>query len=123
MPLKEPHKIRVDYKSNELKDKDSDYVEYNGLPLNGYVVYDYFKPEDNAAIDIEAEVEYRDGERMGWDREYYPNGCVKKETLSIYAIPLFTVLYNEQGVETSRLKNVSQSDCDDKIEKYNLLDK
>ncbi|MES2616767.1 MAG: hypothetical protein V4613_02755 [Bacteroidota bacterium] len=123
MPLKEPHKIRVDYNSNELEEIGADSMAYNGLPFNGYVVYDYFKPEDNAAIDVYTEVEYRDGERMGWDREYYTNGHVKLERLSFYATPLLSIYYNEQGIETSRFSNVSQEDYDDMIEKYNILDK
>ncbi|MES2616766.1 MAG: hypothetical protein V4613_02750 [Bacteroidota bacterium] len=123
MPLKEPHKIRVDYESKELDKIELDYVEYNGLPFNGYVVYDYFKPEDNAAIEIKNEIEYRDGERMGWDREYYTNGYVKAETLNLYETSLLMVKYNEQGIETLRHRLVSQSDYDDTIEKFNVLDK
>ncbi|MES2616768.1 MAG: hypothetical protein V4613_02760 [Bacteroidota bacterium] len=121
MPLKEPHKVRVYI--DELEEMGLDYLEYNGLPFNGYAVYDYFKPEDNAAIEVEGEIEYRDGFKKGWDIEYYPNGNIKIEMLRFFETPLLVIEYNELGIEIYRSRQVSLEDYDDMIEKYNILDK
>ncbi len=123
MKLKDPKKIRVDYKSDALKETDVDYLEYNGEPFNGYAVYDYFKPEDNADINVQSEGEYRDGFMMGWDREYYPNGNIKQESLNYFETTLLIIEYNDLGIETSRSIIVSQEFYDRILNTYNIIDK
>lgn len=125
MKLMDEKKLRVDAEDSKLEFKAwPEYYEYDGEPFNGYKTYG-FEPNENASpgVSISMEFEYRDGFRMGWVREYYPNGNVKDERLDLFETPMLDIEYNEQGIEVNRFMSVSQAFYDEMIAKYNILDK
>jgi len=97
--LKKPNKDRVDLDDLEFW-KDNKYFGddyyYNSEPFTGFAVNSYY---DNG--NVENEIEYIDGEPLGWEIEYYENGKINIETLNYGENSVYSVEYDEEGVKIS----------------------
>lgn len=93
--FKKPNKERVDLDNLEYW-RDNKYFgddyKYNGNPFTGFAVISSY---DNNVI--EHEVEYINGEPLGWEVEYFENGKIKEETLNYGENSVFSVEYDEEG--------------------------
>jgi len=73
-----PNKVRVDtedLQSVRIGTYIGEDMTYQGKPFTGFEIYGYYENEQ-----IAGEFEYVDGERMGWDIQYYDNGLVERES-------------------------------------------
>ncbi|PTX63779.1 hypothetical protein C8N46_101385 [Kordia periserrulae] len=90
-----PEKIRVDIENLEYW-KTGTYTgvdyKYNGKPFTGFAVLGYYNNGQ-----IEGEWEYHDGEKLGWEIDYYENGNIKEKTLTYGATSIVFYEYDEQG--------------------------
>jgi antitoxin component YwqK of YwqJK toxin-antitoxin module len=85
-----PEIIRVDnedLKFERVGTYIGDDMSYKGKPFTGFEIYGYHQNGN-----IAGELEYVDGERMGWAIQYYDNGNVERESLDYGAT---TVYFNE----------------------------
>ncbi|MFP5041814.1 hypothetical protein [Parasediminibacterium sp. JCM 36343] len=124
MSLKQPHKIRVPYNDLEIISHASGgggnlIMGYQDQLFTGYAIIDYF-PDTK---DIQFEDEYKNGEHIGWDNEYYPTGELKSECLTIgIHFSMDTTEYDINGNVTSHIRVVSDTTYSELVAKYNLLD-
>lgn len=93
--LKRPEKIRVSEENLEYW-KTGTYInvdyKYNGQPFTGFAVMGHY---DNGFI--EGEMEYHEGEQLGWEVYYYENGKIKEETLMYGATSIVFYEYDQEG--------------------------
>jgi len=93
--LKRPGIVRVFEENLEYKGTGKYIGEefwYRGEPFTGFVVFEYYS---NGFVKFEQE--YVDGQTMGWEVEYHPNGKIKLETLMYGATSVVFREFNEQG--------------------------
>lgn len=97
--LKRPEIIRIHFEKLECRGSGKYIGEeywHQGKPFTGFVVFDY---HDNGFVEFEQE--HVDGQTMGWEVEYYPNGKIKLETLMYGATSVVFREFDEQGNLTS----------------------
>lgn len=116
--LKQPQKLRVSV--DDLEDIRQSYggysyYHYNGKPFNGYLVLDYYSNGN-----IEFEEEYKEGEHLGWDNEYYETGIIKYRRLIIGETILETYKYDETGNQTYYGSSVTIDYLEEMKKKYKL---
>ncbi|MCB9225916.1 MAG: hypothetical protein R2836_01675 [Chitinophagales bacterium] len=116
--LKQPNKIRVTYDELEwihYSYGGYDFYHYKGKPFSGYAILDYH-PNGN----IMFEEEYKEGEHLGWDNEYYESGIIKYRRLIIGETTLETYEYDENGNELDHGLQVSKTYLEEMKKKFKL---
>ncbi|MEC3876492.1 hypothetical protein [Chryseobacterium salviniae] len=90
-----PNKIRVDtedLQSVRVGTYVGEDMNYQGKPFTGFEIYGYHENGE-----IAGEFEYVDGERMGWDIQYYDNGFVERESLDYGATTVYFNKFDRDG--------------------------
>ena len=93
-----PHKIRVDILDLEEMDANIYYgvnMNYQGKPFTGFALDGYY-PNGQVA----GEIEYVDGEQMGWLLDYYENGMLEREALCYGQATVFFQTFDKEGNKT-----------------------
>lgn len=129
MGLIEPNKQRYHFHETTTADVDYEVFEGTNTPVNGLVYANFDEGIEASALlagpngkPIESEIEFRNGFRMGWYREYYPNGQLREAHLHYFQLPLLFLSFDENGTRTRKFFATNEPDCRELISIHNLID-